>query len=88
MGNSLVSWYFPTHGVNRQLASGVTEYLTNKHKSEDDSLNEPKWPVTTNVCYSCLPTYLGTIVTVSEWLACWTQAQKGMGSYRSRDAVG
>ena len=26
--------------------------------------------------------------SVSEWLACWTQAQKGMGSNRSRDAVG
>ena len=24
---------------------------------------------------------------VAEWLACWTQAQKGPGSYRSRDAV-
>ena len=26
--------------------------------------------------------------SVAEWLACWTQAQKGLGSYRSRDAVG
>ena len=25
--------------------------------------------------------------SVAEWLACWTQAQKGSGSYRSRDAV-
>jgi len=24
---------------------------------------------------------------VAEWLACWTQSQKGMGSNRSRDAV-
>ena len=24
----------------------------------------------------------------AEWLACWTQAQKGLGSNRSRDAVG
>jgi len=24
---------------------------------------------------------------VAEWLACWTQAQKGPGSNRSRDAV-
>jgi len=24
----------------------------------------------------------------AEWLACWTQAQKGPGSNRSRDAVG
>ena len=26
--------------------------------------------------------------SVAEWLACWTQAQKGPGSIRSRDAVG
>ena len=26
--------------------------------------------------------------SVAEWLACWTQAQKGAGLYRSRDAVG
>ena len=25
---------------------------------------------------------------VAEWIACWTQAQKGLGSNRSRDAVG
>ena len=25
---------------------------------------------------------------VAEWLACWTQAQKGLGSNRSGDAVG
>jgi len=26
--------------------------------------------------------------SVAEWLACWTQAQKGLGANRSRDAVG
>ena len=26
--------------------------------------------------------------SVAEWLACWTQAQYGLGSNRSRDAVG
>ena len=26
--------------------------------------------------------------SVAEWLACWTQVQKGLGSNRSRDAVG
>jgi len=26
--------------------------------------------------------------SVAEWLACWTQAQKGPGSNRSRDVVG
>jgi len=28
------------------------------------------------------------LLQVAEWLACWTQAQKGQGSNRSRDAVG
>ena len=26
--------------------------------------------------------------SVAEWIACWTQAQKGLGLNRSRDAVG
>ena len=26
--------------------------------------------------------------SVAEWLACWNQAHKGLGSNRSRDAVG
>jgi len=30
------------------------------------------------------PGWLG----IAEWLACWTQAQKVPGSYRSRDVVG
>ena len=25
--------------------------------------------------------------SVAEWLACWTQAQKGLGSNRSRDTL-
>jgi len=25
---------------------------------------------------------------VVEWIACWTQAQKGLGSHRSRNALG
>jgi len=36
-------------------------------------------------------TSLGNVLgggSVAEWLACWTQAQKGLGSHRSRDAVG
>jgi len=39
----------------------------------------------------CVISYRYPIVTggsVAEWIACWTQAQKGPGSNRSRDAVG
>ena len=32
--------------------------------------------------------YLAYTSTVAEWLACWTQAQNGLGSNHSRDAVG
>ena len=31
--------------------------------------------------------YLPLGGSVAEWLACWTQAQKGLGSNRSCDAV-
>jgi len=38
------------------------------------------------ICFS--PTYFASVDgSVAEWLACWTQAQKGPGSNRSRDAV-
>ena len=33
-----------------------------------------------NVCVKC--------GSVAEWLACWTQAQKGLGANRSRGTVG
>ena len=32
--------------------------------------------------------YLSNGGSVAEWLACWTLAQKGLGSTRSCDAVG
>jgi len=35
-----------------------------------------------------VPVYLYEGGSVAEWLACWTQVQKGPGSNRSRDAVG
>jgi len=37
------------------------------------------------IFYMTLPIQGGS---VAELLACWTQAQKGLGSNRSRDAVG
>jgi len=35
-----------------------------------------------------VPSYWLRGGSVAEWLACWTQAQKGPGSNRSREAVG
>jgi len=36
--------------------------------------------------FYCCTAY--TCGSVADWLACWTHAQKGLGSNRSRDAVG
>jgi len=38
--------------------------------------------------YAALLVKVGLGGSVAEWLACWTQAQKGLGSNCSRDAVG
>jgi len=45
-----------------------------------------KGPLNRCVCV-CVGGWVATD-SVAEWLACWTQAQKGLGSNRSRDAVG
>ena len=42
----------------------------------------------THAVQSCDFKYVNIVGSVAEWLACWTQAQKGPGSNRSRDAVG
>ena len=42
----------------------------------------------TSLSLSYCGTRLDERGSVAEWLACWTQAQKGPGSNRSRDAVG
>ena len=52
-------------------------------RSRPDTL--PRSP-TSSFSSSCLPYHKGG--SVAERLACWTQAQKGPGSNRSRDAVG
>ena len=41
-------------------------------------------PLVSPLLHSLLPLWGGS---VAEWLACWTRAQKGPGSNRSRDAV-
>ena len=37
--------------------------------------------------YACIALFF-VLLPAAEWLACWTQAQKGMDSNPSRDAVG
>jgi len=46
----------------------------------------PFFPFFFPVFISCYPSMTGG--SVAEWLACWTQAQKGLGSNHSHDAVG
>ena len=43
-------------------------------------------PVISTPVILAVPSY-ETGGSVAEWLACWTQAQKGPGSNRSRDSV-
>ena len=38
-------------------------------------------------CFSVAYYYYYTRLTIAGWLACWTQAQKGPGSNRSRNDV-
>ena len=50
--------------------------------SDSDCLS---WIHELSLVYIALPVHQGG--SVAEWLACWTQVQKGPGSNRSRDAV-
>ena len=78
----------PTHSIalNTSLVTGET---TPRHQSRLN--NAPALPLSLE-CKGRLPSlttpYSNEGGSVAEWLACWTQAQKGLGSNRSRDAVG
>jgi len=41
-----------------------------------------------NHCCINNPTHTQEGGSIAKWLACWTQAQKGLGSNHSRDTVG
>ena len=52
--------------------------------------NDRTWSVPLFGTYTGLVVFLLTPsddLSCPEWLACWTQAQKGLGSNHSRDAV-
>ena len=73
----------------RRAPAAIDRYILPAGRS---AANPPaavdRWDIQTDEHpHSMLPrTELGGLV--AEWLACWTQAQKGPGSNRSRDAVG
>jgi len=61
-----------------------------------NALYDPIWHVSSRGGEACCELLFFVYLTlpwlhggsVAEWLACWTQAQKGPGSNRSRDAAG
>jgi len=59
----------------------IVQQQRSHHKSTSNHRND-----VFNSFYQTMPFIEGG--SVAEWLACWTQAQKGLGSNRSRDAVG
>ena len=61
--------------------------------NEVREINRTEYIIMLLVCYIIMYSVLMLLVcymggSVAEWLACLTQAQKGPGSNRSRDAVG
>ena len=56
------------------------------------NLNSIVFAVTSLQLYGCTEYLLSTFKplggSVAEWLVCWTQPQKGLGSNHSHDAVG
>jgi len=63
------------------------------YKKESVPRNEEEWNEFTFVekthwGYYTWPRSVHSTTLVAEWLACWTQAQKSLGSNHSRDAVG
>jgi len=67
-------------GAQFRLQAGDTQQV------EPVTLVERRWRERTGVAFQHHLNTTGG--SVAEWLACWTQAQKGLGSNRSRDAVG
>jgi len=65
---------------------GIGLYIING--PQYSSAIAPRAPVSYHLIASITDSYTVRGGSLAEWLACWTQAQKGLGSNRSRDAVG
>jgi len=77
---AIIAARLPKHTV--QYTHTVIHANTSTKKTQKDNINNSK-TVKRNRTGKTRAT-LG----LAEWLACWTQAQKGLDSNRSRDAVG
>jgi len=99
LSNEHLSEFLPTRW--RQKSTGIdmeqnyvtvtlciarTDYIVNQTSSPNAALNMTLNRRSHIYVVLYYPPPLGG--SVAEWLACWTQAQKGPGSNRSRDAVG
>ena len=69
--------------MNKKLETCCSPAFVLKLRVTNSALYKIKFAVS-NFC----STFSNVGGSVAEWLACWTQAQKGPGSDRSRDAVG
>ena len=71
----------------KELRSEIMNLTLPRHRRKN---NRRKDNITDMKVFHSLSNTIVVIMdgSVAEWLACWTQAQKGPGSNRSRDAVG
>ena len=76
-------------GVRRGAteASGGVERMWAWQRGRSD-LDRGNFSTTTTFCCYLFYSTPPSCGSVAKWLACWTQAQKGPGSNRSRDAFG
>jgi len=73
-----------TRRVFRELAVIILNYSCKSRR--DRRTEQPQFR--RQIEYFCILMSVSWDGSVAEWLSCWTQAQKVLGSNRSRDAVG
>jgi len=73
-----------TRRVFRDLAVIILNYSCKSRR--DRRTEQPQFR--RQIEYFCILMSVSWDGSVAEWLSCWTQAQKVLGSNRSRDAVG
>jgi len=76
----------PGQRAVKRVCVDNTNWTEHSRTGQEDQARSPNNRCNrSHVLHTCKQNTGGS---VAEWLACWTQAQKGLGSNRSRDAVG